>query len=80
MDEKVELRVPKAFALSVNHPPLRQRIVSVDPREPVVTWTRGCVEFHFTPVLVCKNPVKTVGLGDAISSTGFLFSQAVQQS
>eukprot|EP00057_Strongylocentrotus_purpuratus_P033996 XP_793568.2 PREDICTED: ADP-dependent glucokinase [Strongylocentrotus purpuratus] len=80
VDEKVELRVPQAFALSINHAPLRHRIVSVDPQDPVISWTRDNIQFHFTPVLVCKNPVKTVGLGDAISSTGFLFSQMVSSS
>lgn len=41
---------------------------------PVIEFTRGCVKFALTPVLMCKNPVKTVGLGDAISANGLLYS------
>lgn len=33
---------------------------------------RGDIEFHTTPVLVCRSPVRTVGLGDAISAAGLL--------
>ncbi|XP_041464084.1 ADP-dependent glucokinase-like [Lytechinus variegatus] len=80
VDEKVELRIPKEFALSINYAPLRHRVVSIDPQDPVIAWTRDNIQFHFTPVLVCKNPVKTVGLGDAISSTGFLYSRMVSAS
>ena len=39
-----------------------------------VKWTRGNVNFELSPVLVCKKPLKTVGLGDAISSIGLLYS------
>lgn len=42
---------------------------------PYLEFSRGRVRFYFTPVLVCKQPTKTVGLGDAISSTGLYYAQ-----
>ncbi len=45
-----------------------------DPAHPGSTWSEGDVEFHFSPVMVCKKPLRTVGLGDAISATGLLYS------
>lgn len=41
---------------------------------PFVELKRKNIRFYLTPVLVCKNPLKTVGLGDAISSTGLIYS------
>ena len=43
---------------------------------PVVEFTRqnGRLQFVLTPILVCLNPIKTVGLGDAISSNGLFYS------
>ncbi|PRP88748.1 hypothetical protein PROFUN_00216 [Planoprotostelium fungivorum] len=38
----------------------------------VHSWKEGQVTFSFAPVLVCKVPLKTVGLGDAISAVGLL--------
>ncbi|XP_035663245.1 ADP-dependent glucokinase-like [Branchiostoma floridae] len=70
-----DLKIPLAFPLSVQHPPLRRRVVKYDPYHPVTSWMREKVEFAFSPVLVCKNPIRTVGLGDAISATGLLYSQ-----
>lgn len=42
---------------------------------PVIEFKRGSTKFYFTPTLVCKKPLKTVGLGDAISSNGILFAE-----
>ena len=42
---------------------------------PVIEFHRGNIKFSFTPVLVCKQPTKTVGLGDAISSSGLIYSE-----
>ncbi|XP_022106357.1 ADP-dependent glucokinase-like [Acanthaster planci] len=72
---KVALRIPKAFPLSVDYAPLRKTVIIFDPIEPLTSWTRGPVAFHFSPVLVCKKPGKTVGLGDAISATAMLHTQ-----
>ncbi|XP_063305439.1 ADP-dependent glucokinase isoform X1 [Pelobates fuscus] len=51
--------------------------IKVTAKEPVATWKRGDITFYFTPVLICKQPVRTVGLGDAISAEGLLFSEAL---
>uniref|UniRef100_A0A6B2L6Q5 ADP-dependent glucokinase n=1 Tax=Arcella intermedia TaxID=1963864 RepID=A0A6B2L6Q5_9EUKA len=43
--------------------------------EAVRFWEEQGIEFYLSPVLVCKSPKKTVGLGDAISATGLLYHQ-----
>lgn len=48
--------------------------VRFDPARPVIEFRRSDNKFFFTPVLVCKEPQKTVGLGDAISSIGLVYS------
>lgn len=69
-DTLVELKIPLRFKL---HSGDQER--DFDASNPVITWKRDNYLFVFSPVLVCKNPVKTVGLGDAISATGLMFSQ-----
>jgi ADP-dependent glucokinase len=49
-------------------------ILKLNSSNPILEFNRGNLRFLFTPVLVCKKPVKTVGLGDAISSNGLLYS------
>ncbi|KAI7789452.1 ADP-dependent glucokinase isoform X2 [Triplophysa rosa] len=71
---KVVLKAPLHFYSSFTEP--RERLM-VDPSSPVTVWHRGNVSFHLTPVLVCKQPLRTVGLGDAISAEGLLFSEAL---
>ena len=54
--------------------------VTVNASKPVASWTEdfedsdnnvaGNITFFYTPVLVCRAPVRTVGLGDAISAAG----------
>jgi ADP-dependent glucokinase len=39
---------------------------------PVKTITRNGLQFSVSPVLVCRSPIRTVGLGDAISAAGLL--------
>eukprot|EP00743_Colponemidia_sp_Colp-15_P002790 GILK01003019.1.p1 GENE.GILK01003019.1~~GILK01003019.1.p1 ORF type:complete len:483 (+),score=90.59 GILK01003019.1:40-1449(+) len=39
----------------------------------VKVWIEDDLEFSLAPVVVCKVPLKTVGLGDAISATGLLY-------
>jgi len=48
-------------------------IKRIDPLNPVVVWTEDNIEFNLSPVLVCRKPMKTVGLGDAISAVGLLY-------
>ncbi|KAL4227894.1 hypothetical protein ACF0H5_013334 [Mactra antiquata] len=66
----IELRIPQTFKLfsgDVDH--------HFDEKKPVLSWQRSGYHFSFSPVLVCISPLKTVGLGDAISATGLMFSE-----
>ncbi|XP_026094276.1 ADP-dependent glucokinase isoform X1 [Carassius auratus] len=69
---KVILKAPLTFHSSFSEP---RESLAVDPSRPVTVWSRGNVSFHLTPVLVCKHPLRTVGLGDAISAEGLVFSE-----
>lgn len=69
---KVELKAPLEFHSSHTEP--REKL-TLNPAEPVTVWHRGNVSFHLTPVLVCKQPLRTVGLGDAISAEGLVYSE-----
>ncbi|XP_016110919.1 ADP-dependent glucokinase-like isoform X2 [Sinocyclocheilus grahami] len=69
---KVVLKAPLNFHSSFSEP---RESLAVDPTRPVTMWRRGNVSFHLTPVLVCKQPLRTVGLGDAISAEGLVFSE-----
>lgn len=73
---KVELKAPIEFHSSHTEP--REKL-SLNPAEPVTVWRRGNVTFHLTPVLVCKQPLRTVGLGDAISAEGLIYSELKTQ-
>ena len=72
---KFELRIPPSFTLSRSDPTLSATRVHLSPAAPIVTWSRGGVDYYLSPVLVCRRPVKTVGLGDAISSFALLHSE-----
>lgn len=76
---KFDLRVPLEFPLSVTDKVLSQHVIHLTPESGVVSWEKSGVEYVFTPVLVCRAPSKTVGLGDAISSMGLLYSQFTPQ-
>lgn len=69
---KVELKAPLEFYSSHGEP--REKLI-LNPSQPVSTWHRGNVTFHMTPVLVCAHPLRTVGLGDAISAAGLVYSE-----
>ncbi|XP_066491583.1 ADP-dependent glucokinase isoform X2 [Tiliqua scincoides] len=69
---RVFLKAPLEFATSKMEEASR---VSLNPSEPVSEWHRDGITFHYTPVLVCKDPLRTVGLGDAISAEGLLYSE-----
>ncbi|KAJ8249259.1 hypothetical protein GJAV_G00232890 [Gymnothorax javanicus] len=73
---KVTLRAPRDFHSSHSEP---RQSFSLDPATPVTVYRRGNVTFYMTPVLVCKQPLRTVGLGDAISAEGLLYSEMLQQ-
>ncbi|KAM9063662.1 ADP-dependent glucokinase isoform X1 [Sarcophilus harrisii] len=69
---RVSLKAPLEFLTSHSEAGSK---VSINPDEPVVEWHREGISFHFTPVLVCKDPIRTVGLGDAISAEGLFYSE-----
>lgn len=69
---RVFLKAPLEFATSKMEEGSR---VSLNPGEPVSKWDRDGITFYYTPVLVCKDPLRTVGLGDAISAEGLLYSE-----
>ncbi|XP_038157228.1 ADP-dependent glucokinase isoform X2 [Cyprinodon tularosa] len=73
---KVELKAPLEFHSSHFEP--REQL-SLRPEEPVTVWRRGNITFHLSPVLVCKRPLRTVGLGDAISAEGLVYSEIKTQ-
>ena len=72
--EKMKLQIPTSFKLSTQYQQLEIREHVFDPTNPTVSWSRNDILFDFSPVLVCRRPLKTVGLGDAISSVGLLYS------
>jgi ADP-dependent glucokinase len=43
------------------------------PDDPVVMWTTDRYQCAMAPVPVCKDPVKTTGLGDNITGTGLAY-------
>ena len=65
----IELRIPESFKLFSG-----QDGHTFDESNPVFSWDREGFNFVFSPVLVCISPLKTVGLGDAISATGLMYS------
>ncbi|MBN3270778.1 ADPGK glucokinase, partial [Polyodon spathula] len=73
---RVVLQAPLEFQTSRDEPGQK---MTLNLSEPVVIWHRENVSFYFTPVLVCKNPLRTVGLGDAISAEGLLYSEMAEQ-
>ncbi|KAK1788804.1 hypothetical protein P4O66_002613 [Electrophorus voltai] len=73
---KVALKAPQSFYSSFSEP--RESLV-LNPSSPVTVWRRGNVSFYLTPVLVCKQPLRTVGLGDAISAEGLIYSEIAPQ-
>ncbi|XP_062516761.1 ADP-dependent glucokinase-like isoform X2 [Corticium candelabrum] len=66
----VELKMSRTFLRSVEDPQLRADPIEFDPSVPISHWSRRHVDLFMSPVLICKHPTKTVGLGDAISATG----------
>ena len=48
-----------------------ENILKITKDSPVLVWDTQSLRHTFAPVVVCKEPVCTVGLGDAISSSSF---------
>ncbi|KAM9124730.1 ADP-dependent glucokinase isoform 3-T3 [Pangshura tecta] len=74
--DRVFLKAPLEFVTSQIEAPSK---ISLNPSDPVAQWHKEGISFHFTPVLVCKDPIRTVGLGDAISAEGLLYSELYPQ-
>lgn len=66
-----ELRVGNQFHLDKT----QEKIYHFNAHAPLTSWIRENVLFLFTPVLVCKHPTKTVGVGDSVSATALMYSQ-----
>ena len=72
---KFELLIPLDFTLSQTDPVLSQTEIQFSDVDSPVVWSREGVEYFLSPVLVCKQPLRTVGLGDAISAFGLMHSE-----
>ncbi len=73
-----ELQIPDKFSLSNNDEVLQRAKIEYNPENGYVAWLRDeehKIEYKMSPVYVCRRPLKTVGLGDAISATGLLNSE-----
>eukprot|EP00045_Choanoeca_perplexa_P007812 m.71920 g.71920 ORF g.71920 m.71920 type:complete len:474 (+) comp14229_c0_seq1:96-1517(+) len=66
---KYKLPFEQEFQLSQLHEPLMASR-QFDVSKPIVQWSHDEFDFALTPVMVCKQPIKTVGLGDSISAAG----------
>jgi len=67
--EDVDLLLPPVVDVAKN------RNVTVSAENPVTIWRDGTLEFYLAPVLVCRKPTKTVGLGDTISAIGLVYHE-----
>lgn len=71
MDGKTfDLQLPEVFSLSHQDEVLQRAKIEYEPTNGYVAWQRDTTDYFMAPVYVCRKPVKTVGLGDAISATG----------
>jgi ADP-dependent glucokinase len=68
--DKAELRIPSEFNVSLLSP----NTVQFDSDTAVSVVSNDNIKLYICPVLVCKRPLKTVGLGDAISASGLLYN------
>ncbi|ETW01452.1 hypothetical protein H310_06966 [Aphanomyces invadans] len=63
----VEILLPRST-------PLTSSITwDIDPRSPTATWTEGDFQCFIVPMLACKKPDHTCGLGDNISGMGMAY-------
>eukprot|EP00730_Choanoeca_flexa_P018709 TRINITY_DN9114_c0_g1_i1.p1 TRINITY_DN9114_c0_g1~~TRINITY_DN9114_c0_g1_i1.p1 ORF type:complete len:475 (+),score=106.62 TRINITY_DN9114_c0_g1_i1:156-1580(+) len=66
---KYTLPFERTFALSKLHTELTQER-PFNASQPLLEWTNDEIDFALAPILVCRQPLKTVGLGDSISAAG----------
>ncbi|CAH0474398.1 unnamed protein product [Peronospora belbahrii] len=74
--ERIEILLARQQLLSK-----RQGLtVDLDPFSPVVTWQEADFQCHLVPMLACKKPDHTAGLGDNISGTGVSYHRLQKKS
>ena len=49
----------------------------LDENGVVRSWVENSISYHYSSSIVCRKPLKTVGLGDSISSSALLYSTYV---
>ena len=69
--DKLEVRSSSTILLDKHI----DKVYQFDQHNPLASWMRNDIVFIFTPALVCKYPVHTVGVDDALSATSLLYSQ-----
>jgi ADP-dependent glucokinase len=67
--ERVEILLARELLLSKK----QDLTVSIDPESPVVAWREADYQCRLVPMLACKKPDHTAGLGDNISGTGMAY-------
>lgn len=67
--ERVELLLGRQMLVSKQ----QSLKVDIDPFAPVITWQEADYQCHLVPMLACKKPDHTAGLGDNISGTGMSY-------
>lgn len=68
---RVELLLPREILLSEKSQVSK---LSLDPLTPVLTWKEAdSFQCYLVPMLACKQPDHTAGLGDNISGTGMAY-------
>lgn len=70
---KAELKIPNQFRESLSS----SKMISFNASDPISVVSRGTIKLYISPVLVCRRPLKTVGLGDAISASGLIYNSFV---
>eukprot|EP00644_Phytophthora_capsici_P009056 jgi/Phyca11/532586/estExt2_fgenesh1_pg.C_PHYCAscaffold_60118 len=74
--ERIEMLLARQQLLST-----RQGLkVDLDPFSPVVTWQEADFQCHLVPMMACKKPDHTAGLGDNISGTGVAYHRIQKKS
>ncbi|KAL3667805.1 hypothetical protein V7S43_007356 [Phytophthora oleae] len=74
--ERIEILLARQQILSK-----RQGLkVDLDPFSPVVTWQEADFQCHLVPMMACKKPDHTAGLGDNISGTGVAYHRIQKKS
>lgn len=74
--ERVELLLARQVLVSKQ----QSLTVAIDPFSPVISWQEADFQCHLVPMLACKKPDHTAGLGDNISGTGMAYHRLKDQA